>query len=432
MILTPLENDLRERLGGETLASWQLKRLNRTLALAKNHSPFYREHLPAGEVRELDELADMPLMTDEPLRRQPERLLCVSGSEIARVVTLQTSGTRSAPKRLFFTKEDQRLTRDFFACGVRVALRPGETVLVLLPCDREGGVGRLICESMDALPARAIPHGMVKSLPETLDVCLREAADVIIGMPVPVLILARYSVFCGKIPPVKRVLLTADHVPDAVKDALRELWGCDVYEHYGMTEMGLGGGVDCEAHAGYHLREADLLFEVIDPDTGKNVPEGEWGEVVFTTLTRRGMPLIRYRTGDRSRFLPGPCPCGGTIRRLDYIDRRIGNEIVLPGGVLDMPLLEEALFPLRSLADFRASCREGPGGGRELAVEGLTMDGWPPLSVSDLEKALEAVPVIASALAAGALSLAVSLSSAPDLRPLYGAKRAILSPADIP
>ncbi len=220
MTLTPLENDLRKRLDGETLPSWQLEHLNRTLALAKRYSPYYREHLPAGQVRALRGLADIPLMTAEPLHQQPERLLCVSGSEISRVVELQTSGTSSAPKRLFFTKEDQQLTRDFFACGVRAALQPGETVLVLLPCDREGGVGRLICESMDALPARALPHGMVKSLPETLDVCLREAVASSSECR-SFLILARYSIIRGKIPRAA-VLLTADHVPTR-EAALREL-----------------------------------------------------------------------------------------------------------------------------------------------------------------------------------------------------------------
>ena len=86
--------------------------------------------------------------------------------------------------------------------------------------------------------------------------------------------------------------------------------------------MGLGGGVECEAHLGYHLREADLYFEIIDPNTGRLVPAGEYGEVVFSTLTRRGMPLIRYRLGDRCRFLPGRCPCGSGLRLMERVSGR--------------------------------------------------------------------------------------------------------------
>ena len=94
-----------------------------------------------------------------------------------------------------------------------------------------------------------------------------------------------------------------------------------------MTEMGLGGGVECQARRGYHLREADLYFEIVHPQTGEPVTEGETGEIVFTTLTRQGMPLIRYRTGDLSRFIPGQCPCGTTLRTLEKVTRRLSGKV---------------------------------------------------------------------------------------------------------
>ncbi len=105
-----------------------------------------------------------------------------------------------------------------------------------------------------------------------------------------------------------------------------------MFNHYGMTEMGLGGGVDCRALTGYHLREADLYFEIVDPVDGRPLPDGEPGEVVFTTLTRRGMPLIRYRTGDLARFLPGSCPCGTVLRRLDHVQGRLAGRVKVGGG----------------------------------------------------------------------------------------------------
>jgi phenylacetate-CoA ligase len=101
---------------------------------------------------------------------------------------------------------------------------------------------------------------------------------------------------------------------------------------YGMTEMVFGGAVQCEARSGYHMREADLYFEIVDPVRGHSVPDGEIGEIVFTTLTRIGMPLIRYRTGDLSRFIPEPCPCGSSLRRLDKIAGRIASAACLAGS----------------------------------------------------------------------------------------------------
>ena len=78
----------------------------------------------------------------------------------------------------------------------------------------------------------------------------------------------------------------------------------------------------CRERAGYHPREADLFFEIVDPSTGEVLPDGVPGEIVFTTLTRRAMPLIRYRTGDFSRWIPEPCPCGSVLKRLGKVGDR--------------------------------------------------------------------------------------------------------------
>jgi phenylacetate-coenzyme A ligase PaaK-like adenylate-forming protein len=123
---------------------------------------------------------------------------------------------------------------------------------------------------------------------------------------------------------MRTVLLTAEYVSDEALAYVKDAWQCEAFEHYGMTEMGLGGAMSCAAHIGYHPREADMIFEIIDPDSGEPLPEGEPGEVVFTTLTRTAMPLIRYRTGDISRWIPGACPCGSVLKRLDRVrDRRV-------------------------------------------------------------------------------------------------------------
>ena len=166
------------------------------------------------------------------------------------------------------------------------------------------------------------------------------------------------------------VLLSTDHVPHAVVSALETAWGCRVYNHYGMTEMGLGGGVECEMRRGYHVREADLYFEIVHPETGEQVAEGELGELVFTTLTRQGMPLIRYRTGDLSRWLPGQCPCGSVLRTLAPVTRRIAGQVALrqihtpgfqdvgyPGNapIISMAELDEAIFSIPRVINFTAT-----------------------------------------------------------------------------
>ena len=125
---------------------------------------------------------------------------------------------------------------------------------------------------------------------------------------------------------------------------LEKALGSKLYPHYGSRECGLGGAVTCQAFAGMHLRENHIIPEIID-EQGNVLPDGEYGELVITTIGADAMPLIRYRTGDHTRILP-PCPCGGVTRRIDTVSRREGE--------LSMEVLDSALFPIPGLVDYRA------------------------------------------------------------------------------
>jgi phenylacetate-coenzyme A ligase PaaK-like adenylate-forming protein len=193
-----------------------------------------------------------------------------------------------------------------------------------------------------------------------------------------------------------------------------------------MTEMGLGGGVDCRALAGYHLREADLYFEIVDPVDGRPLPDGEPGEVVFTTLTRRGMPLIRYRTGDLARFLPGSCPCGTVLRRLDHVRGRLSGRVGLRNGLwLELADLDEALYPFPGLINYQAKVLEKNG--RDTLVLTLFMcDTAEHTAAQAARTALRQVPALRAALSVGNFDLEVILLSS-EKQPSTGvAKKSIL------
>jgi phenylacetate-coenzyme A ligase PaaK-like adenylate-forming protein len=137
---------------------------------------------------------------------------------------------------------------------------------------------------------------------------------------------ARVSERCGAAAALREriqgVLLSASYVSDQDRADIGRIWDCRVNEHYAMTETGLCGAVGCTVPASYHLWESGLYYEIIDSDTLLPLPEGCYGELVVTTLTDRGMPFIRYRTGDRSRALPGTCPCGSVLRRIERVQAR--------------------------------------------------------------------------------------------------------------
>jgi phenylacetate-CoA ligase len=168
--------------------------------------------------------------------------------------------------------------------------------------------------------------------------------------------------------------------------------------------------VDCEAHSGYHLREADLYFEIVDADTGEPVPTGQLGEIVFTTLTRRGMPFIRYRTGDVSRLLPADCECGTVLRRLERVRmRKTGRVSVGANSEITMATLDEALFGQPRLKEFTATVVHGQPA--TLSVNVFTCmkmkkDGL----LRIIHEALDAIPAIQRAEQSGELKLDVKIA----------------------
>ncbi|MBX3082022.1 MAG: phenylacetate--CoA ligase family protein [Anaerolineae bacterium] len=398
MNITPLEAWIAHKIGADgttltraKLEAYQLERLQATLDLARARSRFYRDLFADAPLKltQLADLSQLPFTTAEDIRSNPLHFVCVSQDAIQRVVTLDSSGTTGNPKRIYFTREDQELTIDFFAAGMSTFTAAGDRVLILLPGPTPGSVGDLLATALDRIGAVAIKHGPVRAATATLDVIRREGINVLVGVPTQVLALARSP----DQPPVrlKSVLLTTDHVPDAIKRAVESVWQCAVYNHYGMTEMGLGGGVDCAAHHGYHVREADMLFEIVDPVTGLAVPDGDYGEVAFTTLTRDGMPLIRYRTGDVSRFLVESCACGTTLRTLERVRYRLSGRVALGDGYLTMADLDEALFGIEAIRDFRAAVEREQG--RDCLVLDMAWNAQEDLTTT-LDALLSAVPIL--------------------------------------
>jgi phenylacetate-CoA ligase len=444
--LTPLQPWIARRivqpgpdLDPAALRRWQSARLRDTIALARSRSAFYRGHFahvpnrPDGEVVP----ARYPFTTPSDLARHGLRLVCVGQDDIERVVTLDTSGTTGAPKRLYFSRADQELTLDFFAVGMSTFTDPGDRVLVLLPCERPGGVGDLLAVALQRLAARPIRYGVVADPGPALELVRSAAVDVVVGVPAQVRALAMASSGAR----LKAVLLSTDHVPAAAVAVIEAAWGCRVFNHYGMTETGLGAGVECEARRGYHLREADLYVEIVDPATGLAVPDGQPGEVVISTLTRDAMPLIRYRTGDLSRFLPGACPCGTVLRTLERVTRRTDGVVDLAGQPFARADLDEALYARTEVVDFEVTLRRGAGSGRPSAGPPEPVDRLevtirmdpradPVTASAAARAAVEAVPQVAVARSAGRLELQVQVAAAPAFPGPAKRRMAVLGRAD--
>lgn len=318
-------------LDRKELEAYQYRGLVETIQLAKAKSVFYKNKLASVDscdIRSLSDIGRLPFTTADDLRREQMSMLCVSAGEISRIVTLETSGTTGSGKRIFFTADDQELTIDYFHNGMQNLVDATDTVLILLPCKTPGSVGDLLRQGLERIGCTAVSYGLVDEPEKVLHAIKHKRITSIVGNPRQVLMVAaadKENAVHGKgecVKSIRSVLLSTEFIPDETCAEISAIWNCRVFEHYGMTEMGLGCAVSCFALSGYHPREADLLIEVVDPENGNSVPDGEYGEIVFTTLTRKAMPFLRYRTGDISRFLTEPCPCGSQLKRLEKVGKR--------------------------------------------------------------------------------------------------------------
>lgn len=323
----------------ENLEQLQLCRLNEILKRLKDRGGFYKDY-----PEKLDSLADLqklPFTRAEDLSAYPGKFLLTSQSEVSRVISGATSGTTGPAKRVFHTETDTAHTVGFFAAGISEMLQAGEKCFIAFPFTGPFGLGDLIAQAVERLGGIPIRAGFGQTFGEMLALIKETQPETYIGFPVTLLSLARMY---GENFPIKRALVSGDACPKGVMEELEKVLGNKLYPHYGSRECGLGGAVTCPAFEGMHLRENHIIPEIID-EHGNVLPDGEYGELVLTTIGSNAMPLIRYRTGDYTRILP-PCSCAGVTKRIDTVSRR---EEAFPIEELD-----SRLFQLSWLVDYRA------------------------------------------------------------------------------
>ena len=284
--------------------------------------------------------------TPEEIALAPESFVKVPASKIARIITLHTSGSVGAPQRVYFTEKDMMDTVAFFTSGMMPMVHAKERVAVFMNGASIYTVGGLLTLANARLGAETEVCGYIQDYRDAAKAADR--ADCLVGLP------GQMAALAVKAPHLRpnTVLLSGDYIPYSVRKRLQDTWGCTVFGHWGMTETGYGGGVECEAHTGYHLRK-DLKVEIVDPNTGEALPDGTYGEIVITAAKREAMPLFHYRTGDIGCILPGGCACGEAGKRLGHVKGRIGDAVSLRDGQeISIHMLDEMLFGLDGLQDF--------------------------------------------------------------------------------
>ncbi len=301
----------------KAIDEYQQRKMREMAHYAAEHSRFYRD-LYAGY--DLDKPFDLPFTTSDDIIDSGNSMVCLSQTKIKRIISMSTSGSTGQPKRVYFSEDDLELTIDFFAHGMLYLTSPGERVMIFMDGDTPDGLGDLLSRGLRRIGTEPFAYGYVRDLEDAARAASSFNPHCIVGVP------QQMQTLTEAVPSLrpKTVLLSADNVLQALRERIGELWQADVFAHWGMRETGLGGAVECPRHDGQHIRHADLLIEIIDPHSGERLPDGEKGEIVFSTLTREAMPLLRYRTGDISYLISKPCACGSNLKRLGEV---VGHKI---------------------------------------------------------------------------------------------------------
>lgn len=340
-----------ETMSPAALRDLQLERLKETLRRAAR-SPFYRERLEeAGlspeEVKSLEDIRRLPFTTKDDLRARGREMLTVPLRDCVRLHA--SSGTTGQATVIYYTRKDidtwaDLLARSMYMTGVR----PGDVFQNMMGYGLfTGGLG--FHYGSERLGCLTIPAGAGNSRRQ-VQLMQQFQTTVIHIIPSYALYLLNTFAELGVDPrdlPLRIAFIGAEPHTEDMRRRIEAAYGLKAYNSYGLSEMnGPGVAFECPEQNGMHVWEDAYLLEVIDPQTLEPVPPGTVGELVFTNLTREGMPLLRYRSRDLASYDDAPCPCGRPHRRISRIQGRTDDMIIVKGVNIFPMQIEKVLMAL--------------------------------------------------------------------------------------
>jgi len=304
-----------------------------TVRLAGHRSRFYREKFAAlgiepNRVKDLADLKDCYTTAEELRAANPEDLLCGEPQTV-----IESSGTTGRINRIYLSYDElEYAARQGIILLALAGITPSDRILGTFGYWASLYTQRVIanCGHFGVVPGLVDPREAVEWLPV-------HKFTVIIADPFWLSRFTEVAMQQGIRTPMKAFISGAERMTEQLRALIEGYWRAPLYMTYGSTELGANLGAECPAKAGYHLHEYDYAVEVVDPD------EEGFGEIVFTTLTRAVMPLIRYRTGDIARLIPGPCSCGLPFRRLSAIRGRKDEVVACVWGDVHPDLFADLL-----------------------------------------------------------------------------------------
>jgi phenylacetate-CoA ligase len=365
-----------ETMPREAIAALQLRRLRATLKNAYANVPLHRERMRAkrlrpADIRSLADVAQLPFTLKSDLRDgYPFGLLARPRTALARLHA--SSGTTGKPIVVGYTAQDIATWSALMARSMACAgVRPGDLVHNAYGYGLfTGGLG--LHYGAERLGATVVP--MSGGATERQVALIRDfGARVLCSTPSYALNIAEVAEREGadlRAGSLEIGLFGAEPWSEALRREIEARLGLRAFDVYGLSEiLGPGVAIECEARDGLHGWEDHFLFEIIDPESGREVPEGEPGELVITTLSKQALPMIRYRTRDITRVTRARCTCGRTHLRLRRITGRNDDMLIIRGVNVYPSQVEAVLLGLAGIAPHYQLVLERRGSLDHLTVE---------------------------------------------------------------
>ena len=346
-----------ETLSRAEIEQLQLERLQKTVKHCMN-STFYKQRfeelgLTPDDIQSLDDLQKIPFTTKQDLRDNYP--FGISSVPLEKAVRLHSSsGTTGNPTVIIHTQKDLDEWANAVArCLHMVGLRPGDVFQNSSGYGMfTGGLGfQYGAERLGMLTVPAAAGNTKRQLKFITDfgtTALHAIPSYVTRM---FEVMQEMGIDPRKDTKLKTLVIGAEPHSEEQRRRIEEMMGVKAYNSFGMSEMcGPGVAFECQEQNGLHIWEDYYIVEIIDPDTLQPVPEGEVGELVLTTINREGMPLLRYRTRDLTRILPGECPCGRHHKRLDRMKGRSDDMIILKGVNIFPIQIETVLMQFKELS----------------------------------------------------------------------------------
>ncbi|WP_018238104.1 phenylacetate--CoA ligase PaaK [Ensifer sp. BR816] len=355
--LSPRPGDLEaiETASRDEIATLQLGRMKWSLGHAYEHSRFYRTHFDAAgihpsDLTSLSDIAKFPFTTKQDLRdTYPFGMFAVPRERLVRIHA--SSGTTGKPTVVGYTQRDVDTWADLVARSIRAAGgRRGDLVHVAYGYGLfTGGLGAHYGAERMGCTVVPMSGGMTERQVTLIEDFRPRVIMVTPSYMLSILDEYRRQGFDPRQSSLAVGIFGAEPWTNAMRQEIEQSFDMHAVDIYGLSEvMGPGVANECvETKDGLHVWEDHFYPEIIDPETGDVLPDGEMGELVFTTLTKEGLPIIRYRTRDLTRLLPGTAR---SMRRMEKITGRSDDMIILRGVNVFPTQIEEQILRCRGLA----------------------------------------------------------------------------------